>query len=785
MSTLNFGIRIGATDATQGTLRGALSGFTAFAKRLSKPITVPLRISRRGLGLARDVQLGLVPIVRGLDNIIERGAGLEVVRKSFSSLTGKSGRQVDLFARRLVRAASGTITFAKAMQVANRALASGLSFDQLLTAIDFIGKKSITTGKNAEQAIDKVITGLARGSTLFLDDFGILINGVEGVRRSFDQIRGAGAFDQLGPAAQKAETVRQAIVEMQQQLGKIGVSGKEVVFVWASIKNQISDSVDRLVLAATKSDALKASLTGFRDILGGVAGHLEKGGSLTDVIFGKKGNDDKRSGGLAGILKAGLLDAGEAVGRTIGGGFLQAMSSASGVFQGLWEIGKVKLIEAFEVGKGKLLEAWDRVFVDLKSLLAPITALVGKMAGDLFKPIADFSKGLFGAGKRFLSNILPSPPRGGATTQPASAAGTIARAGVKGFITKDVPAAAVHSGARKAGAVAIRETALLGARRLNRIQSTILPKAGLSAGAKGLGFIAKKVSPVTIIADFIYTAGKFTQTLVGFLGALSDLEKAQKLGVEQNERRRRQLEQKAAGRQARGGAGGVPGSLQTALASVVGFGALGQAGGNAKPEGPSRFAKALKQFGRDFPGSDRAADAERRKALLERAEDEFRLTPAKRRALRREIQREQGRIHNIERGGGFARQAALARTGEEVAELRRGGFQVKPSDRRRIFNANLKREIEERSRESRGKIKAADARLDADAGVVSAKKLAERIRKERREGRPAGDEAKKQGEVLEKILQKIDEAKGEAAAAMGAIATAIGGAGPAIRAHAK
>lgn len=325
-STLNFGLKIGAQDDTQRGISSALSSITAFARTAVKPITIPIRIAQGTLGLMRDINLGLAPVVRAIDATITRGGALEVQQKAFESLTGRSGRRAEYLARRLQDASQGTLRLGEAMALANRAMSTGMGIDQLAVAIEFIGKKAVATGKDARQALDTVITGLIRGSTLFLDDFGILVDGLEGVKRTFDSIHGRGAFEALGPAAQKAETVRQAIEEMRGQMGRLNISGRETVFLYEGIKTQIGDSVDKLVLAVAKSDAMKGALIGVRDTLAGISQHFEdinpatgKKGTFGELFFGKG-----KSGGIFGLLKAGLMDAGEALGRGMVGGALLA-----------------------------------------------------------------------------------------------------------------------------------------------------------------------------------------------------------------------------------------------------------------------------------------------------------------------------------------------------------------------------------------------------------------------------------------------------------------------------
>jgi hypothetical protein len=347
-NTMNFGLRISAADDTRTGLRSALASVQGFARSALKPITIPIQIARGGLGLLRDINLGLAPLVRGLDSIIERGSAV---------------------ANSIVKAASGTITMARGMQIANRAMASGMSLDQLNTAVEFISKFSVAIGKDAGEALNTVITGLSRGSTLFLDDFGILVNGVEQVARDFDAIKGSGAFEQLGPAAQKAEIVRQAIAEMSARTKDIGVSGRETIFVWQSLKNTISDGVDGLVMTISKSGALKSVLTGVRDVLSGVNEHFKKGGTFAELFFGKGD-----SGGILGLAKGAMVDAGSALGRGMLGGLLKGIGAMPDLFDKVW---------------GKIEEKWDWAMGKLKeTLVASVDEAMNIVESRLFPKAA-------------------------------------------------------------------------------------------------------------------------------------------------------------------------------------------------------------------------------------------------------------------------------------------------------------------------------------------------------------------------------------------------------------
>lgn len=237
-----FRFIIGAKDASGPVLRGVLGGLKSFGSAGAKALSAPFRAltSLRSTGLQSSIQL-LSGFSRQLNGIIERGSRLQVVETAFGRLTGASRSRVRGLAKDLQDAAAGTITLKRSMEIANRAISSGLSLGDTKTALEFISKKAFTTGKSAAQAINTVITGLARGSTLFLDDFGILVDGTDGVRKDFDRIRSSGAFDQLGPAAQKAEIIRAAMKEMREQLGSLGVTGRESAFVFERIKTFVTD----------------------------------------------------------------------------------------------------------------------------------------------------------------------------------------------------------------------------------------------------------------------------------------------------------------------------------------------------------------------------------------------------------------------------------------------------------------------------------------------------------------------------------------------------------------
>lgn len=298
MSRLNFGITVAATDNTQSAFRRAMSGIQGLARLAAKPIEIPLRVGRAGLGIMRDVQLGLRPLIAGIEGVLARGSSFSTIEKSFANLSRTVGDDTRQLSGSLVDAANGTLTHARAMEIANRAMAGGINVSkQLPIILDFASKKAVTTGIAFETAVDQMVTGLIRQSPAILDNFGLMQDGMDGVAAAFDSMNGKGAFNALSASSRKAEFMRQAMDEIKSSLARMGVSGREVAFSYAAAKASVSDMVDRLAKAITGSKAVEESLISVATVIRGFSEHFESGGTLKQVFFGKGGKN-----GLLGIV---------------------------------------------------------------------------------------------------------------------------------------------------------------------------------------------------------------------------------------------------------------------------------------------------------------------------------------------------------------------------------------------------------------------------------------------------------------------------------------------------
>lgn len=326
LDTMKFGLAIESHADTRG-FKQTLDGISGVARAALKPITIPIQIARGGLGLLRDINLGLRPAVDALDRFLTRGAGLEGIQRAFGRQSGLVGNRAEYAARSLQAAALGTIRWGEAMRLANKGLSDNFSLKQIEQVFKFARSKATAEGEaGIENIAGGLLQALGMGSGKVLKQFGIDLGDVE---ESYARIKGAGAFDDLPFAERRAVIIAAAMEKMGVEAKRLKPAWNDTGILWQQIKTQVGDSVDKLTLSVVKSGALKNALSGVRDVLGGITRHFEQGGSFGELFFGKG-----KSGGLLGGLKAVFLDAGEALGKSILRGVIGAILEIRRIMQG-------------------------------------------------------------------------------------------------------------------------------------------------------------------------------------------------------------------------------------------------------------------------------------------------------------------------------------------------------------------------------------------------------------------------------------------------------------------
>lgn len=317
--SMNFSLVLDARDRSQGGINSLLGGIrkvVSFAKDAT-------------IGLA-GINFGIRPLVGELDNVIERGTRLNAVRASLAGIANVDPSKAQNLGRALQFSSHGVLGLAESMQTLNKGLAAGLDFRSLQKIADYGSRKALSIGEEPAEMIKGLVDAIATGKTKMLDDLGLLRDGVEGVQRAFDSLHGAGSFAALPETAKVAQVARAVLSDMERQQKRLGVSAGDSYFIWKSLKTEIGDSVDQLAAAVTKSEKFQNSLKDVRGFIGGITQHFEKGGSLGELFMGKG-----KSGGLLGLLGAGLKDLMTNAGLLLGAGILRAIAAAIPILEQL------------------------------------------------------------------------------------------------------------------------------------------------------------------------------------------------------------------------------------------------------------------------------------------------------------------------------------------------------------------------------------------------------------------------------------------------------------------
>lgn len=125
--------------------------------------------------------LALRQIARYAAMFSELGATVQLVNKNFAKFASDRGRQTNDMMRDLKRATLGMVDDLALQQQAMKAMIGGVSFDDMITSMEFVTKFALATGSDVNQKMTTVMTGLARKSAMFLDDVGIQVMGASDV----------------------------------------------------------------------------------------------------------------------------------------------------------------------------------------------------------------------------------------------------------------------------------------------------------------------------------------------------------------------------------------------------------------------------------------------------------------------------------------------------------------------------------------------------------------------------------------------------------------------------
>ena len=217
--------------------------------------------------------------------IAKMGAEATSVQKNFASFAEKNGQSAEAMTARLRKATLGMVNDMDLQQQAMKAMISGVDFEDLIVAMEYVTKYAAATGADVGQKMTSVMTGFARQSAMFMDDVGIQVMGAADVNAA-------------------------AIEQMKQKMGDFNIATDDVIVKqkslqaeWDNMKVQLGQDLEpafegfikMLSVAAEKVGGLirgfkqTASLVG-AFMGGGWSAVMERSLELTIEELGARGD---------------------------------------------------------------------------------------------------------------------------------------------------------------------------------------------------------------------------------------------------------------------------------------------------------------------------------------------------------------------------------------------------------------------------------------------------------------------------------------------------------------
>lgn len=196
----------------------------------------------------------------------ELGAQAEAVNKNFEKFAREGGRNAAQSLEELRRASGGLIDDMTLQQQSLKAIIAGVNFDDIVTSLEFVRRFSIATGDDITQRFQTVMTGLARGSALFLDDVGIQVMGasdVVGAAIAQMEEKMDDFADTSDSTSTKIAQMKTEFVGLRQELGQmlaptLGVIAEKITDItvkWREFLNTF-DAAEDIAQAMTIEDRI-------------------------------------------------------------------------------------------------------------------------------------------------------------------------------------------------------------------------------------------------------------------------------------------------------------------------------------------------------------------------------------------------------------------------------------------------------------------------------------------------------------------------------------------------
>lgn len=163
-------------------------------------------------------------ILNTSQELAKLAAQSEITEQVFGRLAKNAGSTGPAELEKLRAAVGGMLSDLELMQKVGAVVDAGLSFDQSRTALEFLRRYSLAFGKDFNQLTSTIFTGLQRGSTLMLDDAGIIIDASSDIYKGLSDVEKKSKLvgDAIEIMGKKMGTLPEIQDNTITQLGKLG-----------------------------------------------------------------------------------------------------------------------------------------------------------------------------------------------------------------------------------------------------------------------------------------------------------------------------------------------------------------------------------------------------------------------------------------------------------------------------------------------------------------------------------------------------------------------------------
>ncbi|WP_440952029.1 hypothetical protein [Methanococcoides sp. FTZ1] len=192
-----------------------------YERELKKADLLTSDFARKAAGYGKAIGLALATAsVAMTAYAVNSAIAYESLSRGFTSLVTSQGKDVDTYMKKLKEASHGTVSEAKIMEQANKAMLLGLDIETITQMMEGATVIAQATGQETSYMFESMALGVGRQSRMLLDNLGIIVE-VEKAQESYARSIGK-TVSQLTEEEKKVAFLNAALDGMNDRVDQLG-----------------------------------------------------------------------------------------------------------------------------------------------------------------------------------------------------------------------------------------------------------------------------------------------------------------------------------------------------------------------------------------------------------------------------------------------------------------------------------------------------------------------------------------------------------------------------------